>query len=309
MNRSRLAASAVAVVLIPAALGAQLPIVPAPPGAAPVDPAARFEAASVKAAEASTAGMRMMIQPGRFEAAGVPLRMVLRQALRVQDYQMAGVPAWVDSERFTIVAKAPEGVAPNATMVMLLNLLEDRFNLAMHVEQRELPVFNLVMARSDGRLGPSLKPSSAECQELIKSRAGGPGRAAGPGPGGPTGPPPFDPNSMACGTMRAGPGLYGISGQPMSVFIQMLAQSTGRPVIDKTGLAGPYDVSLKYMPEPGMAGMPPGALPPGAPVPTTEPDAPNIFTALQEQLGLKLENARGPVDVTVVDRLERPTLD
>jgi uncharacterized protein (TIGR03435 family) len=95
----------------------------------------------------------------------------------------------------------------------------------------------------------------------------------------------------------------------MSVFIQMLAQSTGRPVIDKTGLAGPYDVSLKYMPEPGMAGMPPGALPPGAPVLTTEPDAPNIFTALHEQLGLKLENARGPVDVTVVDRLERPTLD
>jgi len=109
--------------------------------------------------------------------------------------------------------------------------------------------------------------------------------------------------------MRSGPGLYGISGQPMSVFIQMLAQSTGRPVIDKTGLAGPYDLSLKYMPEPGMAGMPPGALPPGAPVLTTDPDAPNIFTALQEQLGLKLENTRGPVDVTVVDRLERPTLD
>jgi len=95
----------------------------------------------------------------------------------------------------------------------------------------------------------------------------------------------------------------------MSVFIQMLAQSTGRPVIDKTGLAGPYDLSLKYMPEPGMAGMPAGALPPGAPVLTTDPDAPNIFTALQEQLGLKLENARGLVDVTVVDRLERPTLD
>lgn len=314
-HRSRRAATAVAVVLAGAALAAQLPIVSPPPGAPPVDPAARFEAASVKAADASTAGMRMMIQPGRFEAAGVPLRMVLRQAFQVQDYQMAGAPAWVDAERYTIVAKAPEGVPPNATMVMLLNLLKDRFNLATHVEQRELPIFNLVVARSDGRLGPSLKPSSVECQELIKSRAGGPGRAAGPGPGaapapgGPAGLPPFDANNMACGTMRSGPGLFGVSGRPMSVFVQMLSQSTGRPVVDKTGLAGPYDVSLKYMPEPGMAGMPAGALPPGVPVPLGDPDAANIFTALREQLGLKLENARGPVDVTVIDRIDRPALD
>lgn len=302
MNRSRLAVALGAMALVPAALLAQLPIVPAPPGAAPVDPNARFEAASVKASDGSD-GMRMMIQPGRFEANGVPLRMILRQALRVQDYQMSGAPSWVDSERFSIVAKAPDGAPPTGTMVMLLNLLKDRFNLTTHVEQRELPVFNLVLARADGRLGPSLKPSSQECQELIRSRSGGPGRGAGPPPGPP---PAFDPSNVPCGTMRSGPGLYGISGQPFSVFVQMLSQSTGRPVIDKTGLVGPYDVTLKYMPEPGMTGMPAGALPPGAPALNIDPDAPNLFTAVQEQLGLRLESARGPVDVTVIDRLEKP---
>jgi uncharacterized protein (TIGR03435 family) len=330
--RSRLVVALAAIALVPAALVAQLPIMPGPPGP-PVDPAARFEAATVKAVEADNTGMRMMIQPGRFEASGVPLRMLLRQALRVQDYQMSGVPSWADSERFAVLAKAPDGAPPNATMVMLLNLLKDRFNLAMHVEQRELPVFTLVVARNDGRLGPSLKPSSPECQELIKSRSGGPGRAAGPGgpgpggpgpggpgagasvgrgagppPGGPGGLPPFDMNNIGCGTMRSGPGIFAVSGQPISVFVQMLAQSTGRPVVDKTGLTGPYDITMKYMPEAGMAGMPGGALPPGVNL-AIDPDAPNLFTAVQEQLGLKLENARGPVDVTVIDRVERPTVD
>jgi uncharacterized protein (TIGR03435 family) len=93
----------------------------------------------------------------------------------------------------------------------------------------------------------------------------------------------------------------------------ILTQSVGRPVIDKTGLTGYYDYTLKWTPDLGIGSPSPFGLPPGAPspdaLPPTDPDAPNLFTAVQEQLGLKLESARGPVEVVVIDRLERPTPD
>lgn len=108
--------------------------------------------------------------------------------------------------------------------------------------------------------------------------------------------------------MRVGPGLANASGQPIAQVVQFLAQFTGRPVYDKTGLTGMYDFNLKWAPEPGGAG-PFGPPPPGAPPVAVDPDAPNIYTAVQEQLGLKLESAKGPVDVIVVDRIERPALD
>jgi len=205
--------------------------------------------------------------------------------------------------------------------VMLGNLLKDRFKLVAHTETRELPIYHLVPARADGRLGPALKPSSAECQAQISARAAGPGRGgppAGPaGPGGPGaagrgGPPPppsFDPSQPApCGSMRLGGGATGGSGIPIAQLVQMLAQFTGRPVVDKTLLTGVYDFTLKWMADPGQNG-PFGPPPPGAPSAPPDPDAPNLFTAVQEQLGLKLENQRGPVEVVLIDRIERPSLD
>jgi uncharacterized protein (TIGR03435 family) len=111
-----------------------------------------------------------------------------------------------------------------------------------------------------------------------------------------------------CGNIRIGPGLANASGQPIAQVVQLLAQFTGRPVVDKSGLTGLYDFDLKWAPESG-AGGPLGPPPPGASVPAIDPDAPNIYTAVQEQLGLKLENTRGPVDVVVIDRIEKPSLD
>src|SRR4051812_11740754 len=117
-------------------LAAQLPV----PSGPPVDPDAQFEAASIKAFDSSGGGpIRMMMMPGRIEANGVPLRLLLRQALRVQDYQILGAPDWVNAERFTIVAKVPDGAPPNASPVMLTNLFKDRFKLATHIETREMP--------------------------------------------------------------------------------------------------------------------------------------------------------------------------
>jgi uncharacterized protein (TIGR03435 family) len=306
--------------LIPATLAAQLPFLPEQ--GPPADPNLRFDVASVKAADPSGGGgMMMRMMPGSFEAAGVPLRLLIRQALQKPDYQVIGAPGWVDTERYTMAAKAPAGAPTNANAVMMVNLLKDRFQLAMHTETRQLPIFNLVLARDDGRLGPSLKPSSAECQATIAARAGGPG-GGGPGrgaavggatgrgslPGTPGGPPMFDPNApITCGLMRSGPGLVAAGGREMAQLVQMLAGSTGRPVVDKTGLTGPYDFSLRFAPEPGAFG--PGGPPPPGVLPPPDPDAPNLYTAVQEQLGLQLESARGPIEVVVIDRIEKPTLD
>lgn len=290
-------------------LWAQLPL-PGPP----VDPDSQFEAASIKAADPSSPGSRMMMMPGRVEADNVPVRLLMRPALRVQDYQILGLPDWVSNDRYTIVAKAPDGSPQNAMPVMLANLLKDRFKLLMHMETRELPIFNLVVARQDGRLGAGLKPTSADCLGEMQARRGGP-PPPGAGPGGPgrgpgAPPPPPDFNQpAACGMMRAGPGLANASGQPIAQIAQLLSQFTGRPVYDKTNLTGSYDFDLKWAPDTGAANNPFGPPPAGAPVAAADPNAPNIYTAVQEQLGLKLDSARGAVDVIVIDRLERPTLD
>src|SRR6185503_12656409 len=113
-----------------------------------------------------------------------------------------------------------------------------------------------------------------------------------------------------CNSARINPGIVGFNGVPMSMIAQVLTQSVGRPVIDKTGLTGYFDYTLQWAPQPGSV-MPfqPAGGPPVAPPPAADPDGPNLFTAVQEQLGLKLESSRGPVEVIVIDRLEKPTLD
>lgn len=282
-----------------------------------VDPNLRFELASIRLPDPSSGIVMLRTLPGRFEAVNVPVRLLVRQALRMPEDRIIGVPGWADSERYTINAKMPDGALPSASPAMLTNLLRERFGLATHTETRELPVFHLVLARSDRRLGPKLRQSSADCQAAVASRGGGAGSPPatdGLGrvalPGTPGGPPLFDPDNPACGSGRSGPGIIGGGGRPIAQIVQMLSQILGRPVVDKTGLAGIYDFTLLFMTEPGM-GMNPFGLPPpagaGTP-PPVDPNAPNLFTALQEQLGLKLESRRDGVEVVVVDRLERPTL-
>jgi uncharacterized protein (TIGR03435 family) len=183
--------------------------------------------------------------------------------------------------------------------VAIRNLLKDRFKLVTHQETRELPVYNLVLVRGNGRLGPSLKESSVECQAALKDyyeavRRGMPAQAP--------------PSTVArCTSSQPGIGTVGLRGQPMSSFALMVAQFVDRHVIDRTGLTGFYDLTLKWTQEPAVGtswfGVPPASPPPA------DPDAPNIFTAVQEQLGLKLEAGRGPVEVVVIDRLEKPALD
>jgi uncharacterized protein (TIGR03435 family) len=299
--------AAVFVMAVVPAVAAAQQFLAAPPGA-PVDPNTRYEVVAIRPADPSTL-LSMRYTPGRFDATNMPLGLLLRQALQKADYQIVGIPGWADTERYSIRATAPESTPLTANTTMLLNLLKDRFQLVTHPEVRELSIFNLVVARADGRLGPDLKATPAECQAIIAERNAAAKAAAGRG-GPPPLPPLGDPNGPPpCGFQRMGPGVTAGSGRTIADLIPVLADLMGRPVIDKTGLAGMYDFTLKFAPESAGA---PGLLrflPPGANPPAADPNAPSLTAALQEQLGLRLEGARGPVDVVVVDRFERPTLD
>jgi uncharacterized protein (TIGR03435 family) len=298
-------AAVVAIAMVPVmAVGQQF----LPNFGPPVDPDTRFEVVAIKAFDQGSGGFLMRMTPGRFDST-VPVATLVRQALQKPDYQIVGAPGWIDTERYSIAAKAPEGAPPGAMSVMLVNLLKDRFQLTTHLETREQPIFNLVFARADGRLGPDLKATSAECQAIIAERIAAANAAAGRG-----GPPPLPsmpgPNEpLPCGFGRLTPGFVDVSGRTVAQFVRTLSDLARRPVIDQTGLTGMYDFALKFAPETAGTAGPFGLLPPGAPPTAIDPDAPNLFTAVQEQLGLKLESARGPVEVVVIDRFEKPTLD
>jgi uncharacterized protein (TIGR03435 family) len=304
--RMQIRGAAVFVILfVPVMVAAQQFL--AVPGS-PVDPDTRFEVVAIKRFADTGSQVLMRMTPDRFES-HVPVALLLRQALQKADYQMVGAPGWIATERYSISAKAPDGTPPAATTVLLVNLLKDRFQLATHLETREQPIFDLVMARADARPGPDLKRTSAECQAIIEARTAAAKAAAG-APAGP--PPPLPPmpgpnDPLPCGFLRSPAGLVASSGRTIAQLVSTLSDLVGRPVIDKTGLTGMYDVTLKFAYEGRIPG-PIGLLTVGPP-PAVDADAPSLAAALQEQLGLKLEGARGPVEVVVIDKFEKPTLD
>jgi uncharacterized protein (TIGR03435 family) len=293
------------IAMAPVLAAAQFP----PNAGPPVDPNTRFEVVAIKAYDEALAGQILMrTTPAGFESA-VPTAVLVRLALQKPDYQITGAPRWVETERYAIKAKPPAGASPAATPVLIANLLKDRFQLQTHLETREQPVFHLVMARADGRLGPDLKPTSAECQALIAERQEALKKgvlptlpASLPGPNDP----------LPCGFVRSPAGVFAGSGRTIATeFVRALSDLTGRPVIDRTGLTGLYDFALKFAYEGRIPLGPLGSLGPLSPGATAgaDPDAPSLSIALQEQLGLKLESARGPVEIAVIDKIEKPTLD
>ena len=172
---------------------------------------------------------------------------------------------------------------------MLRALLEERFKLVTHRETREMPIYELVVARADGRLGPGLHKSDVDCEALFAARRAG------------VAPPPRQPlEPPACGLM-GGPARTIAGAVTMQQLATNLSTAVEGLVIDKTGLTGRFDFNLAWTPE----RLPTDAPPPG--IPPIDPNGPDLFTALREQLGLKLTPAKGPVDVLVIDRVERPT--
>lgn len=249
-----------------------LPLVTAPVAAAPPT----FEAATVKINKSGSSGSHTDFGHGRYSATNIALKNLMHySAYGVPEPRILGGPKWLDSERFDIEAKVDSSVvdqmrtlSPEQSKLqrqaMFQQLLADRFKLSVHWETRELPVYALVVAKNGPKLQVSTKPGS--------------------------------------GT-SSGNGLFTAEGMTLVEISQSLTQELatelGRVVIDKTGLAGRYDVTLKWTPETN-----------GAPADNGTEDSsngPSIFTALQEQLGLKLESTKGPVQVLVIDHIEMPS--
>lgn len=217
-------------------------------------PPTRFEAASVKLHPAGDNDGSIGPHPGGFAATGVSLRVLIQVAFRLKDYQVAGGPDWIGTDRYDILATAPEGFNPTQAQLkpMLQALLTDRFQLKIHRETRELPAFALVPARNGSKL-----------------------RAT-----------PVDGNKDI---ISVGPGNLTGQGITMAGLADALAMESDRAIVDHTGMAGQYDVALRWTPEAaeqGTAGT-------------------SLFTAIQEQLGLRLESTKTGVEVFVIDSAQK----
>lgn len=229
------------------------------------------------------------------------MRMLLQQAFGVEDDRIVGEPAWAKSNRYDIEAKVEPDNAPKLKDLkaeqrnaMMLQLLVDRFNLKYHYEKRELPMYALVVAKD----GLKMKPTKAD-QDAPNADAPKPGDA--PGPGDDRGPRP------GRHMMMMNPGHLESTGTSIDMLTHVLSRQLGRTVVDKTGLTGEYDFALDYTPD--NMPMPAHGAPEGGPKPDMQPDqgGPSIFTAVEEQLGLKLEATKGMVDVIVIDHIDLPT--
>ena len=279
------------------------------------DAALSFEVASVKPAPPLGSGaVRIGMNggpgtrdPGRATYDGVPLKMLLQNAYGVKPFQISG-PDWLNTERYDIIATVPEGTTKEQFNVMLQNLLVERFGLEFHRETKEFPLYELTVAKN----GPKMKQSAAAPPD-----AGPPEPPSGPPPIGKDGFPQMPagrPGAMMM--MRPGGIRMAATMQPMERLADMLGNQLGVPVINKTGLSGNYDYTLDFAREPGqgLPGLPPPPPPPpgigdGGPgkagLAGDPSDAPSLLTAVQEQLGLKLEKKKGPLEVLVIDHAEK----
>jgi len=270
-----------------------------------------FEAASIKQTTSVNARRNLAVTPGgRFAATFTTLRELVTLAYTLpsgrvrHDSQISGGPSWINSDHFDVVAKAagmPAGfnsnVAAGAAVedevdaieqvrLMLRTLLADRFKLTVHTKIMNRPVYALVVARPDGRIGPQLHKIDIDCAAL-RDRVQ---RSAPP-----------EPDKAGCGGFKLlGPGRLTGHAVTMSLLAVSLPRSVGRIVLDRTNLIGVFDLDLEWTPEQASSSGASVALP---------TDGVSIFTAVQEQLGLKLESTQSPVDVLVIDRVQKPTLD
>jgi uncharacterized protein (TIGR03435 family) len=295
---------------------------PAQDAAAPaiVAPAATFEVASIKPSNPNpdpsnpVASIALMLpQPGgRFTAANTPLRMLIMAAYELkQEGQLTGGPPDLLAAKYDITARtAGTATIGKELPQMLRSLLADRFKLQSHTESRELPVYDLVLARSDGRLGPELKTSTSDCANADEIAAARGAAFAKGDLGNLVGKPQpcslsTDPSGGPLNVMLRG------DGQEVKSLVAILTTFTGREVRDKTGLTGRYDFAMKLdLPMVLRLAQKAGAnIPPEAFARIPQSDGSSLMTTLTEQLGLKLESARAAVDVVVVDSVEAPAAD
>jgi uncharacterized protein (TIGR03435 family) len=233
------------------------------------------------------------VQPGRLRVVGASLGELAAAVSGLRADQIIGADGWMTSARYDIIATMPAGTTLPAARDMLRVLIEDRFALRSHREMRTLPVYTLRVARADGQVGPRLRRSRAECAPPV----------APPGVPMPPAPPPSSGEPIRalsgaaparCPTMFFS-GMVSSRAAPLSSLVARLIELVRRPVIDETGLSGEFDVDLYY-----QAGVSSGGDT------GLDGSAPALSAALQEQLGLKLESGRRPVEVLVIDAAAQP---
>ena len=253
-----------------------------------------YEVASIKPHKSGTDMALLRTTPVGFIASNIPLKELIRQAYNVEENQILGAPSWAGSAHYDIEAKvsssdadALHNLSPDQRRLMLQPLLADRFQLKVHTEVRELPVLTLVIAKG----GPKLHEAKQ-------------------GDTYPNGLKDFNGQGGGPGMMLMRPGQLTGQGIPLSSLTRLLSQQLGSTVQDKTGLTDKYDITLQWTPDRNASPMPetpePGQQGPGAGA-STDASGPSIFTAIQEQLGLKLESQKGPVEVLVIDHVETPS--
>jgi uncharacterized protein (TIGR03435 family) len=260
---------------------------------APASPAA-FDVSSVKPNKEGGPSSVRVTPGGMLTVTNNNLRNIIRNAWNIKKDQIVGGPEWLDSDRFDITAKASVPFKQDEARAMLQALLAERFGLKTHTETRELPVYLLVLARKDGVLGPQMKKADIDCAALFAAVTAG-GKMPERLPNG----------NLPCGISVRGNGGQGVvtgNGVAMEALARNLVGGVGRIVVDKTGLPGYYDINMTFAQD---------SLPAAPAAPAAAPDgaAPSLFTAMQEQLGLKLEPGRAPIQVLVIDRAERPAAD
>lgn len=231
----------------------------------------------------------MGLQPdGTFVAKNATLRILIRDAYQVQDFQILNEPEWSAVDYFDVTARAKPGAlqqGPSAlppAQQILRALLSDRFQLRVRIETRQMPAFELRMRRDDKKTGPGLRLSTAACADRARM---------------PSSPPTERPQ---CG-IRTSPGNITAGAISPPQLAVALSQITGRPVIDRTGLSGRYDVDLSWTPEPFKRGTGQPA-PPVAP--GIDPNGPSLYSSIGDQLGLKMDFGSSAVRVIFIERAQ-----
>jgi uncharacterized protein (TIGR03435 family) len=238
---------------------------------------------------------------GRYTAINVPVRTLIGQAYDVRNVELPSGAAWIQQQRFDIAAKATgelvERDGRRPLQAALRGLLATRFKLVGHTELRERPMYALVPARPDRRLGPHLRRSKRTgCDSVTRAARG----RSEPQPL----PPPTGAGAPPCGSRRL-PSQWIADAVPLSTLVSMISVELSRQVVDRTGLTGRFDVRLTFMPERPLA----LTFVSGEQFPPPDPDAPLLATAVREQLGLRLEPGTGLMDVLVIDSVDRPDQD
>jgi uncharacterized protein (TIGR03435 family) len=244
-----------------------------------------FDVASVKRNTTGPGGpANTQVLPNGINFVNLPLRAIIQIAFQVQQPQrVVNGPSWLESERFDIVARTAAAVPSGDLRGLLQALLAERFKLVTRKEMRPLSAYVLLRADDSTRERPSWKPFTGEC-------ATPPGQASAPAAAG----------AVQCGPRTGGPGRLLLVGVPMQQLAGLLTLVLGQPVIDKTELPGRYDIDLTFVPERPQ---------PGVELAPELANRPSLFTAVQEQLGLRLVSQQQPLEVLVVEHVEQPSTD